>query len=265
MNAVSYIAIPAGRLLVVALFIVVALAISRRFRLGLESTLAVGALRGAVQLLAVGYVLQWIIGAHQAWTVCLALAAMTLVAGWTASHRIASAPASRAHLFGVASLCVAAGSVLALVPAFAFVLMPNPWYDPRYVIPISGMVLSNAMNTVALVFDRIFSSVRAEADSVQVLLALGARPEQAVMRQMRAALRGAMIPTINGLLTVGLVALPGMMTGQVISGVPPTNAVRYQLLILYQLVAVAAVSGACAAWAARRMLFTPLAQLRMRI
>jgi putative ABC transport system permease protein len=137
----------------------------------------------------------------------------------------------------------------------------HPWYEARYLVPISGMMLSNAMNVVALVFERIFGSTSSEADQIEALLALGATPRQALERQVRAALRAALLPTINGLLTVGLVALPGMMTGQIVSGTPPEQAIRYQIVILYQLVAVAAVAGLVAVTFARRLLFTARAQL----
>lgn len=96
---------------------------------------------------------------------------------------------------------------------------------------------------------------------IEQWLALGASPRQAFAPAVRAAVRSALIPTLNGLVTVGLVALPGMMTGQIVSGTAPQQAVRYQIVIMYQLVAVAAVSGALAAVFARRLLFTPGAQL----
>ena len=119
------------------------------------------------------------------------------------------------------------------------------------------------MNVVAQVFERIFAAAHASADEIEQRLALGARPREALARHERAAVRAAMIPTINGLLTVGLVALPGMMTGQIVSGTAPSQAVRYQLVILYQLVAVAAVAGTMAVGFARRLLFTPRAQLSL--
>src|SRR2546426_11464324 len=97
------------------------------------------------------------------------------------------------------------------------------------------MMLSNAMNVVALVFERIFASARSEADQVEALLALGATPRQALERQGRATLRAALLPTINGLLTVGLVGLPGMMTRRIASGPAPEQAVRDQDGILHQL------------------------------
>ena len=125
-------------------------------------------------------------------------------------------------------------------------------------------MLSSAMNVVAQVFERLFASARTEEATLEQYLALGASPQQALAPYIKAALRSALIPTINGLVTVGLVALPGMMTGQILAGTAPEQAVRYQVVIMYQLVAVAAVSGALAVVFARRVLFTEREQLRTR-
>jgi putative ABC transport system permease protein len=256
----SYAQITLPRLLLSLALIAVAVALSRRSRLGLERDLLWGAVRGAAQLIAIGYVLLLLFNhEHPAWVVLL-LTVMLVVAGATAARRVEHGP-PRSALFPRAIAAVGAGSVVAVVPVFAAVVPLHPWYEARYLVPISGMMLSNAMNVVALVFERIFASASSEADQVEALLALGATPRQALERQVRATLRAALLPTINGLLTVGLVALPGMMTGQIVSGTPPEQAVRYQIVILYQLVAVAAVAGMVAVTFARRLLFTARAQL----
>jgi len=192
--------------------------------------------------------------------VLLLLTVMLIAAAGTAARRVEHGP-RRGVLFPRAMVAIGAGTVVAVVPVFAGVVPLHPWYEARYLVPISGMMLSNAMNVVALAFERIFASARSEADQVEALLALGATPRQALERQVRATLRAALLPTINGLLTVGLVALPGMMTGQIVSGIDPEQAVRYQIVILYQLVAVAAVAGFLALAFARRLLFTSRAQL----
>lgn len=123
-------------------------------------------------------------------------------------------------------------------------------------------MLSSAMNVVAQVFERVFAQAHAEAEVIEQWTALGATPTQALASIVRSSVRAAMIPTINALITVGVVSLPGMMTGQILSGAAPEQAVRYQLVVMYQLVAVAAVSGMIAAWFARRLLFTNRGQLR---
>jgi putative ABC transport system permease protein len=257
---VSYVNISIGRLLLSLVLIAVAILLSRRSRLNLERDLVWGAVRGAGQLIAIGYVLLLLFNhEHPAW-VLLLLGVMLIAAAATAARRVEHGPTRRV-LFPRALVAIGAGGLVALVPVFVAVVPLHPWYEARYLVPISGMMLSNAMNVVALVFERIFASARSEADQVEALLSLGATPRQALERQTRATLRAALLPTINGLLTVGLVALPGMMTGQIVSGTHPEQAVRYQIVILYQLVAVAAVAGVVAAAFARRLLFTARAQL----
>jgi len=259
---VSYLDIPLWRLgIVLALVLAVALAVSLRGRLGLERALVIGVLRAAAQLLAVGYLLVVLFANERIEWVALMLTVMLGVAAWTSAQRVESGPAARV-LAPRALIAILAGSAVALVPVFAFVITPAPFFEARYVIPISGMIVANAMNVVAQVNERMFASAHADRAIIEQWLALGASPEQALAAQSRSALRAALIPTLNGLLTVGLVALPGMMTGQIVSGTAPEHAVRYQLVILYQLVIVAAVSGLTATHLARRMLFTDRAQLR---
>ena len=127
---------------------------------------------------------------------------------------------------------------------------------------VMGMVMASGMNVVALTFERLMSAAHQRATTIEQAIALGASPAQAMQSIKRQAIRAAMIPTINSLLTLGLVQLPGMMTGQIVSGTSPLQAVRYQLVIMYQLVAVAAVAGVLAAWFAQRALFDQQGRLR---
>lgn len=253
--------LPLWRLLIVlGVLLGTGLFVSRRAGLQLSRALVVGALRAAVQLLGVGLLLV-VLFAHQApgW-VFLMLTAMLLIASWTSARRVESGPPRRA-LLPHALLAIAAGSAVALVPVFVAVLTPTPWYDARTLVPISGMIIANAMNVVAQLNERLYAAARSDRAEIEQWLALGASPKQAMARQVRAALRAALIPTLNSLATVGLVSLPGMMTGQIVSGTAPEAAVRYQLVILYQLVIVAAVSGGTAAWLGRRALFNAQEQL----
>lgn len=256
----SYVEIPLPRLALALGLVALAVGLSRWRRLDLERDLLWGSARGAVQLIAIGYALRLLFqGDHPGW-VALALAVMLVVAAATSARRVEHGPPARV-LFLCALAAVAAGAAVALVPVFALVVSPEPWYAARYLVPIGGMMIASAMNVVAQVFERVFAAAREHAAEIEQVLALGATPAQALARHVRAAVRAAMIPTVNGLLTVGLVALPGMMTGQIVSGTAPDQAVRYQLVILYQLVAVAAVSGLVAVELARRLLFNARAQL----
>ena len=257
----SYVEIPLWRLAIAVLLVGVAILLSRFSRLALEKDLGLGAIRAAVQLVAIGYALRLLFAAEHPVAVFAVLATMWVVAAWTSSRRAKHGPPTRV-LFPYALAAIGVGAFVALVPVFVLVMPPRPWFEARYVIPIGGMMLSSAMNVVAQVFERLFASSRAEAATLEQYLALGATPEQAFAPYVKAALRAALIPTINGLVTVGLVSLPGMMTGQILSGTAPEQAVRYQLVVMYQLVAVAAVAGVLAATFARRLVFTRDAQLR---
>ncbi len=257
----SYLEIPLWRVGVAALLVVVAIVLSRSARLGLEKDLGIGAIRAAAQLVAIGYALRLLIAADHPAAVAAVLVVMWAVAALTSTQRQRHGPPPRV-LFPYAFAAVGVGAFVALVPVFLFVIAPRPWFDARYVIPLGGMMLSSAMNVVAQVFERLFASAASDAPAIEQRLALGATPKQALAPYVTAALRAALIPTINGLVTVGLVALPGMMTGQILSGVAPEQAVRYQIVIMYQLVAVAAVSGFTAARLARGLLFTDAATPR---
>jgi putative ABC transport system permease protein len=257
----TYVSIPFWRLAIAVLLVGVAIVLSRLSRLELEKDLGLGAVRAAVQLIAIGYALRILFASEHPALVFAVLALMWVVAAWTSSRRVKHGPPSRV-LFPYALGAIGASALVALLPVFLLVVPPKPWFEARYVIPIGGMMLSSAMNVVAQVFERLFASSRAEAATLEQYLALGATPEQALAPYVKAALRSALIPTINGLVTVGLVSLPGMMTGQILSGTAPEQAVRYQLVVMYQLVAVAAVAGVLASSFARRLIFTRDAQLR---
>jgi putative ABC transport system permease protein len=259
----SYVEVSLARLAASLVFIAVACAVSVRMRLDLASDLVVGALRAVVQLVAIGYVLVFLFAHEEAWMVLSLLVAMLAVAALTSARRV-KLPEGVRSLFVPALGAVLGGSLVALVPLFTLVVVPRPWFEARYLVPLGGMMMSNAMNVVAQVFERVFAAARAERAVIEQLLALGATPRQAMQSQTRAAMRAALIPTLNGLATVGLVALPGMMTGQILGGTDPAQAVRYQVVVMYQLVSVAAVSGALATRFARRLLFTKREQLRGR-
>lgn len=258
----SYVDIAPWRLLIVlGIVLTSSLLVSRRAGLGLERDLIVGTLRAGLQLIAVGAFLIVLFRNERPEWVALVVAVMLAVAAWTSARRVDHGPGASV-MFTRSLAAIGIGAAVALVPVFAFVVAPDPWFEARYVVPISGMILANAMNVVAQVNERIFAGAKRDAPEIEQWLALGATPKQALARLVRESLRAALIPTINSMLTVGLVSLPGMMTGQIVGGVAPDHAVRYQLVILYQLTIVAAVSGGVAAWLARRALFGPRDELR---
>ena len=188
----SYAHISLPRLLLSAGLIGVAIILSRRSRLGLERDLVWGAVRGAAQLIAIGYVLLLLFNHEKPAWVLLLLAVMLVAAAGTAARRVEHGPPSGV-LFPRAMVAIGAGTVVAVVPVFAGVVPLHPWYEARYLVPISGMMLSNAMNTVAL--DRISSSGLTARHVFTVAAAsrqsCGARRQQSASRRQSGATASA--------------------------------------------------------------------------
>lgn len=260
-TAATYLEIGWFRLVLSLGLVAMALVLSHRKGLGLGIDLVIGTVRSALQLIAIGFVLVVLFARDELWLTLLSLLVMTAVAASTAARRVSHGPGWKV-LFFRAFLAIGSAFLVVLLPVLAWVIQVRPLLSARFAIPLGGMVLAAGMNTAALVFDRLFSAAHSDSERVEQALALGATPRQALAPLERQAIKAAMIPSINALLTVGLVQLPGMMTGQILSGTDPTHAVRYQLVIMYQLVAVGSVAGTLASVLARGVLFDQAARLR---
>lgn len=239
--------------------ILIALGLSRWQRVGLARDIAIGAVRAFVQLLLVGYVLIYIFAIDQWFIVILALFVMVAVATRTAVGR-QEKPDRR--LFGIMGVAMLLGSGLTLLYVGGGVVKLDPWYDPRYLIPLFGMIVGNAMNAAALAAERLTGEMEARRAEIEAYLALGAHPKQAAREAVRRAIRASMIPMVNSLMVVGIVALPGMMTGQVIAGASPLTAVRYQIVVMFMLMVAVTVTGTAVALWHRSTFFTTSQQLR---
>ena len=200
-----------GQLGLALLLVGVVIAISAYQGLGIGRDLVVGSLRAVVQLYLVGLILAVVFQAAQWYWVLLMLAVMTAVAAQAATSRLAR-PMPRARAIAALALTVSTAVTLAYV--IGVIVQARPWYEPQYIIPIAGMILGSAMTSAALAGDRLQGDLRVRADEVEARLALGFSGREAVQPMARTALRAAMIPTVNGMMTVGLVQLPGMLGGQ---------------------------------------------------
>ncbi len=183
-------------------------------------------LRMVGQLILIGYVLTYLFAFDNVLTLALVVLVMIGVSSWIALYPLKRKSAA---LYGKVTLAIAIGGCTTLAFTTQLVLELAPWFSVKYMIPLAGMTFSNAMNTVCLAAERFES----EAPS-------GERYEKI----RNAALQAAMIPTVNSLFAVGLVSLPGVMTGQILSGVSPLVAVRYQIMIMCLLLGAAGVSTA---------------------
>jgi putative ABC transport system permease protein len=182
--------------------------------------------RMLVQLLLIGYVLAWIFGAGDAWLISLVLLIMLLASAWIA---LGTVKHSRARLLASSLVAIVVGGGLTLGLVTQLVLQLEPWFMPRYMIPLAGMVFANAMTSVSLAAERLLAELNHGADWASARLV---------------AYQASMIPVINSLLAVGVVSLPGMMTGQILSGVAPYIAARYQILVMCMIFASAGISTA---------------------
>ena len=241
------------------LLVVVLVAISIRQSLGLERDLVIGTVRTVVQLYLVGLILAAVFAAARWYWVLLILAVMAAIATHAAVSRLAK-PIPGVYWIATAALTISTAATLAYV--IVIVVRPRPWWEPQYVIPIAGMILGNSMTSAALAGDRLQSDLAARRDEVEARLALGFSGREAVQPLVRAALRASMIPTVNGMMTVGLVQLPGMMTGQILAGSSPLVAIRYQIVVIFMLAVATAMGSLLFVRLAAGRYLTPAHQLR---
>ena len=210
----------------------IAIAISSWQRLGLEGQLAIASARSLLQLLLVGYILAFVFALDNPWAVLGVLAVMLTIAAIVARNRISK---KLKGLLPVVWLSLLASTALTLSYTIVLIIQPPTWYEPQYLIPLTGMVLGNAMNGAALAGDRLVSKINNNHLEIETGLSLGATPQQAIAAYRTEAIRTGLIPTLNQMMVVGLVSLPGMFTGQVLSGAEPLNAASYQILILFMI------------------------------
>jgi putative ABC transport system permease protein len=198
------------------------------YRWSVESGTALYALgRMVVQLVLVGYVLVFVFRSDRVSVVLGVLAVMLMAASWI-SMRPLMRRTGVSYVKALGSICT--GGVLTLIIVTQGVLDLEPWYEPRFVVPLAGMIFATSMNTVSLAAERF------EAET---------RRGSTYQQSRRVALRAALIPMFNTLLAVGLVSIPGMMTGQILSGVAPLIAVRYQIMVMCMIFGAAGISAAC--------------------
>ena len=244
------------------LLLAAVVAVSAREALGLERDVLVAALRAILQLYLVGLILAAVFAAARWYWVLLILAVMIAVAAHATVSRLRK-PLPGQYAIAALSLTVATAATLAYV--IGVVVQVRPWYEPQYVIPIAGMILGNAMTSAALAGDRLQGDLGSRADEVEARLALGFSGREAVQPMARAALRAAMIPTVNGMMTVGLVQLPGMMTGQILAGSAPLVAIKYQLVVAFMQAAATALASCLFVRLAARRYLTAAHQLRRHL
>lgn len=222
-----------------AVFVVAAGALSLVNRLKLEKDLLIGSLRCVFQLAAMGYVIRAVFDIEAAWIVLGIFTVMVVFAARLVRERVGE----RQVPFVVPTfMTMLAVYTLVAATVTGIIVGAKPWWTPQYFIPIAGMVTGNSMTALSLALDRLFSDLRTRRGEVEMRLCLGANVDEASRDIMRDALRAGMIPSINSLTGVGIVFLPGMMTGQILAGADPLLAIRYQIVVMFMIVASSALT-----------------------
>jgi putative ABC transport system permease protein len=233
-------------------FILLAQGCSLLFRLGLVKDLTVGTVRTFAQLFIMGYALKYIFDCPVK-LVSLAVFAVMVAA---AAHIVGSRVKAGGVKFRMPVFFSMLGSyLLVAVLVTGVIVQARPWYDPVYFIPLAGMVVGNSMNSLAIALERLFSDLQTKRELVEMRLCLGATPHEASQDFVRDALKAGMIPAVNAMMGVGVVFIPGMMTGQILAGADPLTSIRYQIVVMLMLVASSALSTLLAILASRRRCF----------
>jgi putative ABC transport system permease protein len=239
---------------------VIAIGISSWQRLKLEKQLAISTMLTVANLLLVGYVLEIVFAAKNLGSVLAVLSVMVVIATVVARNRIDK---KLPQLLWIAGGSILVSTALTLIYTNFLVLKPIEWYEPQYIIPLTGIVLGNAMNAAALAGERLVAAIKADRLEIETHLSLGATPQQAIAHYRQEAIRASLIPTLNSMMVVGVVSLPGMMTGQILSGVDPLDAAAYQILIMFMLAFANLTTALLVSQGVYRQFFNPQAQLQI--
>jgi putative ABC transport system permease protein len=242
----------AGLMLVVA-------GVSVGLRLGVERQLLWASIRTVTQLTLVGLVLDWIFAVNTWWLVLGIGLFMAAVAGHAAIQRSSRVmPGLLLRSYGALTVSAFASTLVATT----VILRTDAWHEAQYFIPLLGMVLGNSLNGISLGIDTLLDRLSTQRELVEMDLSLGATRWEAARDHVAEAVRRGLMPILNTMTVVGLVSLPGMMTGQIIAGAPPMQAVKYQIVIMFMIAAATALGCVLANLAVYRRLFTADHRLR---
>ncbi|MCP4295401.1 MAG: iron export ABC transporter permease subunit FetB [Proteobacteria bacterium] len=212
--------------------IVLLMGSSYLLKLRLEKTIFISALRTVLQLSLIGIVLESLfsnVDLH--WVILISLIMLSVAGREVMNRQTRKVKGAAGYWFGTSAMFVSSFTVT--VFALAIIISPQPWYTPQYSIPLLGMILGNTMNGIAISLDRLTQSVWSQKQLIEQKLILGYPAKDAIQTQRNEAITSGLIPIINSMATAGLVSLPGMMTGQILAGNTPGDAVKYQIMIMF--------------------------------
>ena len=228
--------------------------------LGLEKDISIGAIRTFIQLFIMAYVLRYIFKIDNAYLILLISLGMILFAAITIQGRVKERKIS---YFIPTFLSMVISYMIVTVVVTAVIVQVDPWYKPQYFILLGGMVVGKSMNAVAISLDRLFSEVRKRREEIEMYLCLGATYQEATMDILKNSIRAGMIPTINAMMAVGVIFVPGTMTGIILTGADPLLSIKYQIVVMLMLSAATAIGSIIVTYLVMRMCFTSEHQIKI--
>ncbi|XP_004493920.1 protein ALUMINUM SENSITIVE 3 [Cicer arietinum] len=237
-------------------FLAVGLSFSQK--LGLEVEMIVSILRAFLQLSIIGFVLQFIFNQDNSGWILLAYLFMVSIAGYTAGQRAKQVPRGKY----VAGASILTGTAITMFVLVALSVFP---FTPRYIIPVAGMMVGNSMTVTGVTMKRLRDDIKAQINLVETALALGATPRQATHQQVKRALVIALSPVVDNTKTVGLISLPGAMTGLIMGGASPLEAIQLQIVVMNMMIGAATISSIMATYLCWPAFFTKAYQLETKV
>lgn len=223
-------------------------------QLKMSQLIIVAALRTVVQLLLIGFVLKWLFAQESfvwiagMWTVMLLVAGREIMARQTRRFK-------GLWGYGVGTVSVFISSFVVGIFVLTMVVNNTPWYTPQYAIPLMGMIIGNTMTASALSLESLTKTAWQQRMVIEARLALGQSWRESIQDIARQSIRIGLFPIVNAMAAAGLVNLPGMMSGQILGGTPPAEAVKYQILIMFMITAASGFATLIAVWLGARHLF----------
>ncbi|KAJ6756023.1 ALUMINUM SENSITIVE-LIKE PROTEIN [Salix purpurea] len=238
--------------------VLMAVILSYMQKLGLEGEMVYSIIRAFLQLSVIGFVLQFIFSQNHAVWIIIAYIFMVSVAGYTAGQRARHVPRGK----WVAGASILAGTAVTM---FLLVILNVFPFTPRYIIPVAGMMVGNAMTVTGVTMKRLRDDIKVQMNLVETALALGATPRQATHQQVKRALVIALSPVLDNAKTVGLISLPGAMTGLIMGGASPLEAIQLQIVVMNMLIGASTVSSIMSTYLCWPAFFTKAYQLETKV
>lgn len=235
-----------------------ALGLSFSQKLGLEVEMIIAVLRAFLQLSIIGFVLQFIFNQDNSGWILLAYLFMVSIAGYTAGQRAKQVPRGKL----VAGASILTGTAITMFVLVALSVFP---FTPRYIIPVAGMMVGNSMTVTGVTMKRLRDDIKAQMNLVETALALGATPRQATHQQVKRALIIALSPVVDNTKTVGLISLPGAMTGLIMGGASPLEAIQLQIVVMNMMIGAATICSIMATYLCWPAFFTKAYQLETKV